>query len=102
MRKPIAVIQLMMLWQPYTVVSARQAITAEPDLRLSIFLKHHTSVTQCLFKPFAGAVSHALNRKSKSILNSMHIDRLLSTNNLYFARHQEIEKVVPGEELQLE
>jgi len=63
MRKLIAVILFTLLWQPYAVVSAEQETSAEPELRLGVFPRRSADVTRTMFKPFAEALSRALNRK---------------------------------------
>jgi len=63
MRKSIALILFSLLWQPYAAVSVQQEISAAPELRLGIFPRRNADVTQAMFKPFAEALSRALNRK---------------------------------------
>ncbi len=63
MCKSIAIILFALLWQPYAAVSAQQEISAAPELRLGVFPRRNADVTQAMFKPFAEALSRALNRK---------------------------------------
>ena len=63
MRKSIAIILLTLFWQPYAVVHAQQEVSAGPELRLGVFPRRSSNVTQSMFKPLADALSQALNRK---------------------------------------
>jgi len=63
MRKSIAVILFTLLWQPYAAVSVQQKTFTAPELRLGVFPRRSADVTQSMFKPFAEALSRALNRK---------------------------------------